>query len=55
MPNSENGLCSYHLVSKGIKKLKPKLTGWDQDIVKNQITTFKHWLYSCMGPGSIET
>lgn len=55
MPNSKNQLCTYHLVSKGLKKLKSQLLGWDRTVVKNQVATFKHWIFSWMKFGGIET
>ena len=55
MPNSENHLCGYHLVTKGLESLRPKLLDWEKDNVKDQIATFKHWLFSLMKIDGIET
>ena len=48
MPKSDHGLCDYHLVNKGLENLIPKLLGWDHDVVKSQISTFKYWIFTWM-------
>jgi hypothetical protein len=55
MPNSVHVLCAYHLVTKGLEKIQPKLTGWDQEKVRSLIATFKAWLFTWMDPGGVES
>ena len=54
-PNAVHGLCIFHLVVQGLDRLKSSFHGLSRLEVANQITTVKHWLYSWMGIGGVET
>ena len=54
-PNAIHGLCIYHLVVQGLDKLKRSLHGLTRLVINNQINTVKHWLYTWMGIGGVET
>merc|ERR1719464_1049736 len=55
MPNSKQVICGFHLVNKGLERLKPKLLGWDTGEVNGQLFTFKQWLFSWMVVGKTES
>ena len=54
-PNAVHGLCMYHLVTQGMERNKKLLHGISRLEVTNQIDTVKHWLFSWMGIGGVET
>ena len=54
-PNAVHGLCVYHLVAQGIDKIKSQFRGLTRVDVINQIKTTKHWIYTWMGIGGVET
>ena len=55
MPNARHGLCVYHLVTKGLEKLKPELCGMIKRNVIDQIATFKHWVFTWMAIDGCES
>lgn len=52
-PQSKHGLCIYHIVTQKLSKLS--LLCADEDLVKDQVGTFKRWLFSWMTLGGVET
>jgi hypothetical protein len=53
-PNAMHGLCIFHLVTKPLG-LIPNFKGKDDPFVKDQIATFKHWIFSWMEVGGVES
>ncbi len=53
--NAKHGLCIYHLVTKGLEKLGSNLLQKDITVAKDMIATFKHWVFSWMSLGGVET
>ena len=54
-PNAKHGLCIYHLVTKGLEKIKNKLRALDTDEVQDVMHTFKNWVFSWMCLGGVES
>ena len=54
-PNAKHGLCIYHLVTKGLECLKPKLLDMDTAEVQDLVHTFKTWVFSWMGLSGVES
>lgn len=52
--NAMHGLCNYHLVTKPISDSGSSLKGKDEPMVKDQIVTFKIWVFSWMKIGGVE-
>ena len=53
--HARHGLCMYHLVVQGINALKGQMKGWGTENVRNQVETFKQFLFSWMRVGEVET
>ena len=53
--NAKHGLCIFHLVTKPIGECGSKLQGRSDSVVKDQLETFKHWVFSWMRLGGVET
>ena len=53
-PNAMHGLCRFHLVKQSLDRLKGEFHGFSRAIVRNQVTTMKHWVYTWMTIGGIE-
>jgi len=54
-PNAKHVLCMFHLMTKGIQKLKNRMVGLDRKIVKSHIRTFQETMYTWCRMGGIET
>ena len=54
-PNAKHVLCMYHLMTKGIQKLKNQMVGLDRPIVKSHTRTFQETMYTWCRMGGIET
>ena len=53
--NAIHSLCIFHLVTKALDEtLKGYFCGLSDDKVKNQLATFKAWVFDWMGPGGVE-
>jgi MULE transposase domain len=55
-PSAQHSLCMYHLVTKGIERIGSRLLGYRKsNLVMDQVNTFKHWCFSWMGLGGVES
>jgi hypothetical protein len=54
-PKAKHGLCMCHLVAKQINECGSRLKGRDEAVVKDQLVTFKYWVFTWMRLGGIET
>lgn len=54
-PQAVHGLCMYHLVNKGLEKLKSNLIGLDEKEVKDLLMHFRAWIFSWTRVGGVET
>ena len=54
-PNAKHALCMFHLVTKGLEKLKNRFVGLDRKTVYAHLRTFKETIYTWFRMGGIET
>jgi hypothetical protein len=55
-PTAQHSLCMYHLVTKGIERIGSRLMGYrTSKLAMDQVNTFKHWCFSWMGLGGVES
>ena len=54
-PHARHGLCIFHLVTKPLTDSGYTLRNKDNPLVKDQIATFKHWIFSWMTIGGVES
>ena len=54
-PNAQHGLCMYHLVNKGLERLKCRFRRQDKARVNNLLHTFKTSVFTWFCLGGVET